>query len=286
MKKSSFILSFIIGFSLFAQAQKTTYFDKNWNPCPKDSARYYRLAEKKDTLWLVSDYYITNELQMKGSYLDDSLKKAHGVFTYYYRSGQLSSKGAYQNNQRRGLWQGWHETGEKYYEGSADSGVWNYWYQSGKPEGGGLMIKDKSVGVWKWYYESGILKGEEVHEKGNVLTVKYYDQKGKWLKQIKFYEQVPEFKGGTEKLMKFISKNIRYPEKDRANSIEGRVIAQFTIDTKGIPVDAIIIKSGTPDMDAEVLRVISIMPKWKPGYQRGKEVNVRFTLPITFKLPE
>ncbi len=286
MKKSSFILSLILGFSLFAQAQEITYFDKNWNPCPKDSARYYRLAEKKDSLWLVSDYYITNELQMKGSYLDDSFKKAHGVFTYYYHSGQVSSKGAYQNNQRTGLWQGWHETGEKNYEGSADSGVWSYWYQSGKPKGGGPMIKNEKTGNWKWYYESGVLQGEELFEKNEPVAVKYFDETGKWLKHIKAYEQMTEFEGGPEKLMKFINDNIRYPENERAQGIEGRVLVQFIVNKEGVPVEVSIFKSLTPAMDAEVLRVISIMPKWKPGYQQGKAVNVRLVLPVTFRLPQ
>ena len=66
--------------------------------------------------------------------------------------------------------------------------------------------------------------------------------------------------------------------------IQGRVIVQFVINADGSIVDPQVIKPVNPYLDKEALRVVSTMPKWKPGEQDGKKVRVRFTLPVTFRL--
>ena len=97
-------------------------------------------------------------------------------------------------------------------------------------------------------------------------------------------ENQPEFPGGMAELMKFLQKNIKYPSICQEQGIQGRVIEQFVVNTDGSIVDAQVMKPVNPYLDKEALRVVSIMPKWKPGEQRGKKVRVRFTLPITFRL--
>lgn len=94
-------------------------------------------------------------------------------------------------------------------------------------------------------------------------------------------ESMPEYRyGGSKGLMEYIYKNLQYPDAD----IEGRVVVKFTVKKNGNIADAIILKSLAPRFDDEVLRVIYSMPKWKPGTQRGKPVDVRCTIPVTFKL--
>ena len=97
-------------------------------------------------------------------------------------------------------------------------------------------------------------------------------------------ENQPEFPGGMAELMKFLQKNIKYPSICQEQGIQGRVIVQFVVNTDGSIVDAQVMKPVNPYLDKEALRVVSIMPKWKPGEQRGKKVRVRFTLPVTFRL--
>jgi len=97
-------------------------------------------------------------------------------------------------------------------------------------------------------------------------------------------ENQPEFPGGMAELMKFLQKNIKYPNICQEQDIQGRVIVQFVVNTDGSIVDAQVMKPVNPYLDKEALRVVSIMPKWKPGEQRGKKVRVRFTLPVTFRL--
>ncbi len=97
-------------------------------------------------------------------------------------------------------------------------------------------------------------------------------------------EQMPEFPGGVKKLMKFISKNIKYPNVARENGIEGRVFLRFVI-TKDGDVDRLTVVRGVdPLLDNEAMRVAKKMKGWKPGMQRGKPVPVWYTLPIAFTL--
>ncbi|MCD7937040.1 MAG: energy transducer TonB [Tannerellaceae bacterium] len=97
-------------------------------------------------------------------------------------------------------------------------------------------------------------------------------------------EEMPEFPGGDSEMLRFISRAIRYPAIAQDNGIQGRVTCTFTINQDGSVVDAEVLRGVDPSLDREALRVIGTMPKWKPGYQRGKAVKVKYTLPITFRL--
>ena len=94
----------------------------------------------------------------------------------------------------------------------------------------------------------------------------------------------PEFPGGEDALYAFISKNVNYPIKEKENNITGKVIARFAIMQDG-SVDKITILSQTPKaFNDEVIRVLKLMPKWKPGINNGKEVNVKMLIPINISL--
>jgi protein TonB len=97
-------------------------------------------------------------------------------------------------------------------------------------------------------------------------------------------EDQPEFPGGTAALLEYLRKNIKYPAICRENNIQGRVLIQFIVNRDGTVVDPEVVRSVDPNLDREALRVISTMPKWKPGLQRGKPVRVKFTVPVNFKL--
>jgi len=97
-------------------------------------------------------------------------------------------------------------------------------------------------------------------------------------------EQNPSFPGGNDALMKWLSKNLKYPASAQDNGIQGRVMVQFVVNKDGSIVDPKVVRSIDPALDKEALRVVSAMPKWQPGKQRGKTVRVRFTLPVLFRL--
>lgn len=97
-------------------------------------------------------------------------------------------------------------------------------------------------------------------------------------------EQMPEFPGGMKELLKFLQDNVKYPESAMKKNVQGRVIVQFVVEKDGTPTEFNVVRSVDPDLDAEALRVLQTMPKWKPGMQRGKIVRVKFTVPVSFKL--
>ena len=97
-------------------------------------------------------------------------------------------------------------------------------------------------------------------------------------------EEMPEFPGGMGECMKFLGKNIKYPTISQENGVQGRVIVQFVVNRDGSIVDPVVVRGVDPYLDKEALRVIQMMPKWKPGKQRGKAVRVKYTVPVTFRL--
>ncbi len=98
-------------------------------------------------------------------------------------------------------------------------------------------------------------------------------------------EQMPEFpNGGMAGLMQYLSKNIKYPTIAQENGTQGRVTVQFVVNRDGSIVDAKVLRGVDPYLDKEAIRVISSMPKWKPGMQRGRAVRVKYTVPVMFRL--
>ena len=98
-------------------------------------------------------------------------------------------------------------------------------------------------------------------------------------------EENPQFPdGGTAGLLQYLGKNIKYPTIPQENGTQGRVTVQFVVNKDGSIVDVKVIRGVDPYLDKEAVRVISTMPKWIPGKQRGVPVRCKFTVPVTFKL--
>ena len=98
-------------------------------------------------------------------------------------------------------------------------------------------------------------------------------------------EQMPEFEGGQEALMKFLVHNIRYPEAAVEQELQGKVFVEFVVYPNGELGQYKILRGVHPLLDKEALRVVKLtLGKWKPGKQNGKAVPVRFRLPVVFKL--
>ena len=97
-------------------------------------------------------------------------------------------------------------------------------------------------------------------------------------------EQMPEYPGGMQALFEYLGQNLKYPEDAKEQKVEGRVIAIFVVETDGSISNVEVVKPVFPSLDAEAVRVLSGMPKWKPGMQSGKVVRVKYTVPINFSL--
>ena len=97
-------------------------------------------------------------------------------------------------------------------------------------------------------------------------------------------EQMPAFPGGDAALMKYLSENIKYPKAAEKAGEQGRVVVNFIVEKDGAISNVNVVRSVTPTLDAEAVRVIKAMPKWVPGKQDGQSVRVKYNVPVSFRL--
>ena len=140
--------------------------------------------------------------------------------------------------------------------------------KSGKKDLAGVVVKAKDS------------EKEGTHEAMGTFTPNTPEED----RAFDVVEQMPEFPGGAAEMMKFLSMNVKYPASAEKDSIQGRVIATFIVEKDGTVSSPKVVKHVSDDLDAEAVRVIELMPKWKPGRQSGREVRVKYTIPITFRL--
>ena len=97
-------------------------------------------------------------------------------------------------------------------------------------------------------------------------------------------EQMPQFPGGDQALLKFLSSHINYPPMAAENNVQGKVQLQFVVEKDGRVGEVKVIRSVDKDLDKEAVRVVKLLPKFTPGRQNGQPVRVWYTLPVQFKL--
>lgn len=124
--------------------------------------------------------------------------------------------------------------------------------------------------------ELGVDKAElEVHQAAaEEVDNKVYD----------FVQQMPQFPGGNEELLKFLGTNIKYPSIAAENGVEGTVVVRFTVMSDGSISNVNVLSGPDSSLNNEAVRVVKTMPRWIPGKQNGRAVNVNYTVPVRFVL--
>jgi protein TonB len=146
------------------------------------------------------------------------------------------------------------------------------------PEG----VSDAAVG----YDMKEVSFSAEVLPVNGITTISVVEEEDESEEMIfTVVENDPEFPGGMDSLRAFIQRNIRYPEAAWNQKIEGKVFVTFTVETDGSITNIKVLRDIGGGCGQEAVRVVSIMPKWKPGTQRGKPVRVQYNLPIVFQHP-
>ena len=119
------------------------------------------------------------------------------------------------------------------------------------------------------------------NETATPVAIEVPDTLGKTYDAV---EVMPEFPGGSAELLKYLSTHIKYPTMSQEMGSQGRVIVQFVVDKDGSITNPTVVRGVDAYLDKEAIRVISGMPKWKPGVQNGKKVRVKYTVPVVFRL--
>ena len=130
---------------------------------------------------------------------------------------------------------------------------------------------------------SGVVEGAEVKEAAPETAV---DNAAEQEQPIKFtvVQKIPEFPGGWSAFMQWLTKNLKYPESAQKNKVQGIVVVSFIVNKDGSIASTKVSTSADPVLDAEALRVMKMMPKWKPGMDRNKVCRTMIAVPVVFKL--
>lgn len=177
------------------------------------------------------------------------------------------------------------------YENRILNGRCSYWYPNGSLHQEATYVNDKLQGLVNTYYESGQLKRRLTFDNDTIVNGSFYNEDGSTKTSI--YQEdleqfiihvMPAFPGGEEKLQLYLAGELNYPVVARENNIQGTVQASFVVSKQGIIRDINILDSPHESLSDEVIRLIKNMPRWEPGRVGVLPVNVRFTLPVYFRL--
>lgn len=223
-----------------------------------------------------SSYSDEGELQIEGSYIQN--KETGEWKSYHWGTRVLSKKGNYILGKQEDIWTEYDTLGVV----SA-----TYTYEEGKKNGPYQVFKDGKL------YESGkFLYGDVVNTKmvtegtESILTQtrKEVDRMPEYPGCDPDMNDVERGKCSINKMLQFINSNIQYPEKARQLDIEGSTFTRFLVDKDGSIKEIEVTKGICAPIAEECIRIVKMMPKWKPGEQDGKAVPVYFNLPIKFNL--
>jgi TonB family protein len=254
-------------------------------------------------------YHSNGKLQKKGRYID-GLKE--GIWKQYGEDGRLVDSSLYKNGLPWKFAYNWFADGKISFRGIYDDNGKGSGYETGYLEDGTLSSFGKYAdgykrdSIWTYYYKNDRPCSIEYYSNGRFLKSECFGENGDPEKcdidtdMIKLMEssnvKSPDIEHRyviAEKMpeppfdvTRFLSQNIRYPEKARDKNIQGRVAVQFVVDEDGNITDIKVPNHNelAAELEDEAARVVSIMPKWRPGRQHHKPVKVYYTLPVVFSL--
>lgn len=155
------------------------------------------------------------------------------------------------------------------------------WYENGQLKSSVNYKEGKLHGEVFTFWEDGSKKRVDLYNDSLLIEGRLYNRHGE---ELEWYEFIifPEFPGGLDNLMSFLQRSIKYPKTARRAGQSGVTIVEFEISKSGEPQNAEIVQSVSPDFDQAVLKMMSKMPKWEPGYEDGEPIAVQYKLPVRF----
>ncbi|OSZ82880.1 hypothetical protein CAP35_06345 [Chitinophagaceae bacterium IBVUCB1] len=305
--------------SLQAQSTDTIeyYLKHNMQRCEPVFATYYRIGVREGQWWKVKDFYMDSKFKKSEGYYtkyeNDSFSHKEGIHYTYYSNGKLHDKVTYVNNLKEGIFKaydttgrlkdsifykndlpnkfgyGWYRDGTVRFKGVYDTAAtgigeeWEY-HHNGKLSSYGKTSKGYLLdSIWTYYHENGNISSLETYLADSLKGIICYNEDGTVYENSDCKPVL--FATAEYNVNHFISENIRYPKKAINRNIEGVVIVAFTVEVDG-SIDNIhaIGRHIAGGCEEEAIRVIKLMPKWKPCKHHNRIVRMFFTQPVTFRL--
>lgn len=242
---------FLAGFCLPAFGQDTLYYDQHFDPVLDPAAAQFTQVSNCDPQDSVRCVVMTFDAQrgliavMKYANYPEHI--LHGRCSYWYEHGRLCQEA-------------------------------NYRY-------------DKKQGPETVFYRNGQIKRKIVWDNDTIVSGSFFLEDGTPKAEVfledlqpEEWQMPPSFPGGGDSLLRYLANTIYYPEVARRNYIQGRVLTSFVVDRGGKISDVRIEKSVSPEIDKEAIRVLQKMPRWQPARINGIPIQVRFKLPVWFRL--
>ncbi|MBK8805179.1 MAG: TonB family protein [Bacteroidales bacterium] len=199
--------------------------------------------------------------------------------TIYDNTFECSGKEIRQHSDGHIIEEGFYSNLEK----NIKNGICKEYYDNGAIKSIINWKNGKYDGELITYHKNGKQRRKDIYQEGNFISGNCYTETGKDTTHY-IYMLMPEYKGGMKKLREDLIKFTNYPNKARIRGITGRVLVGFVVNKEGF-VENIKIKYSTHHLfDAEALRVVKLLDRWTPGIVEGENVNVKYTLPISFRL--
>lgn len=253
-------------------SQVTIYYDNTCSITMKDLATHYRIAEvdtaKGTFSGEVKDYWMNDSIMAKLTYSNKG--KKDGSILIANANGEIKIKGQYTDNKKRGTWE-INEPSQVIIDFNKRDVASNKTIDSIEF----CISKKEEFTVGEYIRRADYAPIRPLVEM--VRTHKATNDGS-----FSIVEERPRFPNGLQALGAFIGRYIQYPEEAVKNNIKGQVIVAFTIREDGSTSDFKIMKSVGYGCDEEAIRVLKLLPDWIPGYQRGRPVKTKFTIPITF----
>ncbi|SNR94283.1 energy transducer TonB [Flavobacterium sp. ov086] len=314
MKNYSLItFLFFIPILLFSQksTDKTVYFDSIWKETTKENYEYYRIIKdyytEKDS-YKIYDYYKSGVLQMKGTSKTNDGNSKEGEYTFYYANGNKKSLQNYYKSRVKGKFMEWYENGNPKLEGeyidsekgfNSDFKTYQYWNSKNEHlviDGNGnyeeidenLTVTGKvkngfKDGVWSGKDKKTNYQYTDIYKRGEFISGKNIDSSG-----VEHTYDVLELrampKKGIQDFYNYVGQNFTKTKAAFENKISGKLFVTFIIDKDGKIVEPKVVKSLGYGLDEEAIRVITSYENWIPGQQRGVNVRVLYSIPITVHL--
>lgn len=133
------------------------------------------------------------------------------------------------------------------------------------------------------YWKNGQMKRKDLFDKGELTKGVTWDSTGN---EVNYYPYIiqPSFPGGPTGLRSFIANNLKYPERAAIEGIQGKVFIGFVVEKDGSVINTHVVRRVDPYLDEEALRVVNILPRWRPGQKDGENIRFSYFIPINFAL--